>query len=123
MELMQTESKKIPQESMGLCFFPFFCFYNGREKLKPQLQCGFSLSPVSWGLHAGSDQDLGNLVSTLNSTCHIPQTIPDQFLQCGRAHYPAEKGPLLLENTIAMKGCTWSATMFSQPAHVTVTST
>lgn len=56
---------------------------------------------------AQSDWDLGNLeaVITLDS-------IPEQFLQWGIAHYPAENLLLLLGNTNTMKGSTWFARTF-----------
>ncbi len=40
------------------------------------------------------DWDLGNseAKSTPQTHCWAPKTIPEPFLLCGRAHYPAEKG-------------------------------
>lgn len=49
--------------------------------------------------------------------CHVPLAIPEQFLQCGRAHCSL-RGPLPLGNAVAMSGCTWSATVFGWVAYV-----
>ncbi len=66
---------------------------------------------VWWSLH-GSDllvqhnpsmlnwiEIWGNLESkaTLWTLCHLPQTIPEQTLQCGGVHYPAERGHSIME--------------------------
>ena len=60
------------------------------------------------------DWDLGNLEakSTPWTPGCVPQTIPEPFLQCGMVRYPAKKRPLW--NTVSMKGCTWSATLFRE---------
>lgn len=49
--------------------------------------------------------------STPKTLCCAPQMIYEQFLFCGRAHYPAKNTPLSSGNTVSMKGCEWSATI------------
>ncbi len=60
------------------------------EEEPPWIRLVFSSHPSD----AWLDWDLGNSDAKLTpqTHCWAPQTIPEPFLLCGRAHYPAEKG-------------------------------
>lgn len=51
------------------------------------------------------------------------QTIPEPFLGCGRAHYPAERGHRHQGIPFFHEMCTWVATMFRWVVRIKVTFT
>ena len=61
---------------------------------------------------AWSDWDLGNVEArpTPWALYCVPRAVPEQCLQCVRAHYPAG-GASAMGGFVVMRGCTWSTTL------------
>lgn len=88
--------------------------------------CNLSRIPCYWlliGAHSYFTgykyTDHGNLEAELTSFWHVPQTPPEQCLQCGRVHNSAQWGPL--GNTVAMKWCMYlvcKKTWFIRTSHL-----